>query len=330
MKKNKSSVFVVTTGDQDGIGPEVTYKALSLLGSQPNTSFVIFRSRKVSPSLLRLVDNRFQRNQFDSLEDALSNTVRPENLCEVVSAEPPPKWVYQSAKYALSGKVAGLITAPLSKTLILSSGFKERGHTEILQKVSRAPHVTMSFWGPEFSVALGSIHIPLSKVVKSFSPQSIEAHLTNIIHHFPRPKRRKLRVGVLGINPHAGEAGLIGIEEQSVLSPTLKKMRQLFPSVMFSDPLVPDAAFLKGQSCKYDVFFCPYHDQGLIPFKLVHGQSRGCQISLGLPFIRTSVDHGTAKDIFGKNLADPGSMKDALLQAINLYRDKKTSKSTLF
>lgn len=323
MKRNKPSVFVVTTGDQDGIGPEVSYKALSLLGPQPRTSFVIFRSQKVSPSLLRLVDRHFQRTQFNSLENALSAPAQPEVLREVVSTELPPQWVYQAATCAMSPKVAGLITAPLSKTLILSAGFKEKGHTEILKKVSRSPNVTMSFWGPEFSVALGSIHIPLHQVAKSFTADSIEMHLTNIVRHFPRPHRRRLRVGVLGLNPHAGEAGLIGIEEQRILNPTLKKMRLRFSDIVFSDPLVPDAAFIKGQSCKYDIFFCPYHDQGLIPFKLVHGQSRGCQISLGLPFIRTSVDHGTAKDLFGKNLANPGSMKDALSQALSLYRKRE-------
>lgn len=319
MRKNNSiDILAVTTGDQDGVGPEVTYKALGMLGPQAGAAILVYRSPYVSKTLLRAADRRWQRFQVDSLEDALASRFTPDMLIEIVSEEFPPLWVEEVARAAMKKRVSALVTAPLSKTLIQSAGLREVGHTEILSRIAKSKPLTMSFWGPEFSVALGSTHIPLKSVASRLTLDGLIHHLRQVVLHFPKPTRRPLRVGVVGLNPHAGETGLIGQEEQKIFLPALKKMRKEFPRVAFSDPLVPDAAFLPKNQKNYDVFFCVYHDQGLIPFKMAHGQSRGCQISLGLPFVRTSVDHGTAKDLFGKNRADAGSMVDALQTAMTL------------
>lgn len=319
MRKNKLPTFIVTTGDPDGIGPEVSYKALAQTHPSLRASFVVVRSQNIAPSLLRLADRHFKRYQYSSLLEALAAPLRPHQLKEVITESSPAQWVYEAGTLASRQKVAGIVTAPLSKTLISAAGYPARGHTEILQHVSRSKHVTMSFWGPKFSIALASIHVPLRHVPEVLTPKSLENHLKNVALYFPHSRTRQLRIGVLGLNPHAGESGIIGTEESKLFEPIIKKIRAQFPNVLFSDPLVPDAAFLKNHIQKYDVFFCAYHDQGLIPFKMAHGQSHGCQITLGLPFIRTSVDHGTAKDIFGKNKAHPGSMKDALSLAVQLY-----------
>lgn len=320
MKKNNSiDILAITTGDQDGIGPEVTYKALGHLGPQAGAALIVFRSQKISRSVLRLADQRWQRFQVASLDEALNSKFTPEMLIEVVSKTLPPQWVETVAQAAVQKRLAGLVTAPLSKTLIKAAGLREVGHTEILARVAKVKPLTMSFWGPQFSVALGSIHIPLKDVPTHVSTDSLTHHLRHVVMHFPRPSsRRQLRIGVVGLNPHAGEQGVIGSEEKRFFVPALKKLRREFPNVFFSDPLVPDAAFLPKNQKLYDLFFCAYHDQGLIPFKMAHGQSRGCQISLGLPFVRTSVDHGTAKDLFGKNKADSGSMQDAIATALRL------------
>lgn len=316
MKKNNViDLLAITTGDQDGIGPEVTYKALAEIAPCPGVAFIVFRSPNISRSILKVVDKHLQRVSVINLEEALSIKFTPEMLIEVVSDDLPPRWVEQAARAATQKKIGAIVSAPLSKTLIHQSGIKELGHTEILARVSKSKPVTMSFWGPQFSVALGSTHIPVKDIPATIVTKNLEHHLRNVALYFPKPKRGPLRIGVVGLNPHAGESGLIGLEEKTVFLPTLKKLRAEFPKIVFSDPLVPDAAFLPNNQKLHDVFFCTYHDQGLIPFKMAHGQSRGCQISLGLPFVRTSVDHGTAKTLFGKNKANIGSMVDAIKTA---------------
>lgn len=321
MKKNKSlRRLAITTGDQDGVGPEVTYKALAALGPCSGIAFVVFRSSSVSPRWLQLVEKSFRRIEVSSLEEAILLEPSTKTIVEVVSKKPSPLWVEEAAHAALKNIFCGIINAPLSKSLILASGLKEVGHTEILTRVAKSKPVTMSFWGPQFSVALASTHLPLKDVARSVSAKNLLHHLRQVALCFPRSKTNSLRVGVVGLNPHAGEGGLIGKEELLIFRPVLKKIRAEFPKVYFSEPLVPDAAFLKKNHKVYDVYFCPYHDQGLIPFKMTHGQSSGCQISLGLPFVRTSVDHGTAKELFGKNKADPGSMLDAIKMAVSLAK----------
>lgn len=319
MRKNNSVNFVaITTGDQDGIGPEVAYKALGELGPLAGVATIVFRSKRVSPKILHFADKKWHRFQVASLEEALAFKFKPKTLIEVVNDVPPPRWVEAAATAAYKKRISALVTAPISKTLIQSAGLKEVGHTEILARVARTKTLTMAFWGPQFSVALGSTHIPIKDICSSITAVKLTHHLRQVVLHFPKPARRPLRIGVVGLNPHAGEAGLIGKEEVRIFAPALKTLRREFPKIHFSDPLVPDAAFLKENQQHYDVFFCTYHDQGLIPFKMAHGQSHGCQISLGLPFVRTSVDHGTAKDIFGKNKADSGSMQDAIAMALQL------------
>lgn len=326
MKKNKLfSALALTTGDQDGIGPEISYKSLAKIGPQHNVQFIIFRGTTVSRKVLSSVDKTFSRIQLSSLSAALTLSFSSNRIIEIVSNENPARWVELVARASMQKQIAGMVNAPLSKTLIRQAGLKDLGHTDILTRISKTKKVTMSFWGPSFSVALATTHLPLQAVHKKISAKELAVHLENTIHYFPRrlPKK-KFRIGIVGLNPHAGETGLIGKEELKIFNPLLKKLRLKFPHVELSPPLVPDAAFLKMNVSKYDIFFCSYHDQGLIPFKLIHEQSRGCQISLGLPFVRTSVDHGTAKNLFGKNQADIGSMVDALKMAIRLLSAKKS------
>ncbi|MEN0058579.1 MAG: 4-hydroxythreonine-4-phosphate dehydrogenase PdxA, partial [Bdellovibrio sp.] len=211
-------------------------------------------------------------------------------------------------------------TGPLSKTLIYESGLRDMGHTDILKRVSKTQNVHMGFLGREFNVLLATAHIPLNKIAQSLTTENLSLALINANHLrkiLPTSLARK-PIGLLGLNPHAGEAGLIGDEEGQLFPSLLSFARQ--HKIPVSGPLVPDAAFLKSNWKKYSVFLALYHDQGLIPFKLVHGQQSGVHISVGLPFIRTSVDHGTAKDIFEKNKALPHSMRDALTWAVKLSR----------
>ena len=179
----------------------------------------------------------------------------------------------------------------------------------------------MGFFGKQFSVVLATGHSPLARAIIEFSP----SRLTRAIAAAERlrsilpPRQAALPLALVGLNPHAGESGLIGKDEIWLT----KLVRDLSTSIDIVGPLVPDAAFLPPNWKRHSVYICPYHDQGLIPFKMVHGFDSGVHLTLGLPFVRTSVDHGTAKDLFGKNKAEHGSMKDALRVAIRLSKEWK-------
>lgn len=306
--------YIITTGDIDGIGYEVTVKAL--LAIAPKEPFIIWRSPKVdTQESSQKLNQVCSPETVSSLEEALESKAL---ITEVVTDSSPADWVEQSAIACFEKKAKALITGPLSKTTILKSGRADMGHTDILKRISHAESVHMGFFGKFFNVVLATGHIPVSQVSKSLTSECIDKVIGNcadFLKKLPASSHNK-PIGFLGLNPHAGEGGMIGSEEKS-FQPLLIKLAQKY-SVRISEPLVPDAAFLKGQWDKYSLYIALYHDQGLIPFKAIHGQDSGAHITLGIPFVRTSVDHGTAKDIFGLDIANPQSMIDAIQWAIRL------------
>ncbi len=320
MATNKKIKIAITSGDQDGIGPEVTAKALQKIGPQKDVTFFLWRSPIFGARYLRLIDKKFKRLTVSSWPEALRTPISShKQLIDICSSTPPPVWVESSAQAALLNSIDAIVTAPLSKTLIAESGLKDVGHTDILARISKKKNLFMSFIGSQFHVLLATGHIPLKDVSASLSPALLERSLL-AAYHLVRAldsKNKNPRIALVGLNPHAGETGLIGLEEQTLMQPLLDKLRASQISV--DGPLVPDAAFLPNQQKKIDIYVTPYHDLGLVPFKLVH-QRTGCHLTLGLPFLRTSVDHGTAKDLFGKNKADSSSMQQALSRAIVLSR----------
>lgn len=313
---------VLTTGDVDGIGLEVTAKALNHLGPQRNVQFILWRAKEAfkSPNkkYLDLIDKKWTRVTVQSLEEAL--TLNGPNLIDIASDLSPAHWVEESAKACLKKTVSGIATAPLSKVTIQEAGFKDLGHTDILKRISKTKDVHMGFVGEKFNVVLATGHIPIKKVSETINFKVLTSALQNVDklrQSLPNSVQKK-PIGILGLNPHAGEDGLIGEEEIHIfkkLNLWCKKLK-----IPIEGPLVPDAAFFSSNWNRYSVFLALYHDQGLIPFKMIHGQDSGVHISLGIPFVRTSVDHGTAKDIFGKNKANPNSMIDAVRWAIKLAR----------
>lgn len=303
--------ILITTGDRDGIGLEVTVKALMGLKKSRPFQFLIFIDHKDRSSSWIKKLCKEKAVSFVT-EDLLVSSGSDAQFVVILSKNPPPLWV-ELATHLLNQKWAdGLVTGPLSKPLISKSGLKDLGHTDILKRLTGSNSVHMGFVGHKFNVLLATGHIPLSEVSKKLSRESLLAALQNAVHFrglLPL-KSQKKPIAVLGLNPHAGDQGLIGQEEMKWLNKSIKDFSRSHKGI--EGPLVPDAAFRQENWNKYSLFVCLYHDQGLIPFKAVHGAARGCHISLGLPIRRTSVDHGTAKDIFKKNLANPGSMKDAI------------------
>jgi 4-hydroxythreonine-4-phosphate dehydrogenase len=303
----------ITTGDVDGIGLEVSVKALNHLGPQSKTQFYLFRSPD-SPTV-RLP--KFKRIQVSSLEDVFEIDCDKKQLIEVVQNSSPAKWVEDVAKACLDKQFHSMATAPLSKQEIQSAGFKDIGHTDILKRISGCSRAYMTFIGPKFNVILVSGHIPVEKIETALSDELLSDAIACAmrsrkilpVSHSKRP------LGLLGLNPHAGDMGLIGQFEEAKLKPLIQKL-SLGKALV--GPLVPDAAFLADNWKRFSFYVALYHDQGLIPFKMAHGYDVGAHLTLGLPIRRSSVDHGTAKDLFGKNKAKPGSMIEALRWAIRL------------
>lgn len=308
----------ITTGDPDGVGSEVACKALAKLGAQKNVRFYLWRSPEAPKKHLRLLDKKFERVTVSSLDEALSlGPLKARQLLDINSSEAPAKWVERSAIACLNKTFDAMATGPLSKTSIRDAGFRELGHTEILKTVSQSKHLFMGFVGRQFNVMSMTGHIPLQEVPGRLTNDLIEKAIL-VAHQFSSRlgQNKKKPLALVGINPHAGERGLIGNEENLVYQSALEFAKK--NKIAVEGPLVPDAAFLPTNWKKYSMYLCPYHDQALIPFKMVHTQNSGAHITLGLPFIRTSVDHGTAKDIFNKNKANPNSMFDALHWALRL------------
>ena len=313
--------IALTTGDSDGIGLEVTIKALAKIGPQKGIQFLLWREDSLYASKeLKKLDQKFKRITVESLSEALK--IEGNYLIDIASDLSPAHWVEASAKACLKNHLQGMATAPLSKVTIKKAGFKDLGHTDILKRISGSKKVHMGFIGDKFAVVLATGHVPVSKITKHLSFSSLTdaiLHANDMRMLLPAGKNKR-PIGVLGLNPHAGEQGLIGNEEL-LLFPELSSWAKE-NKIPLQGPLVPDAAFFPQNWQKYSVYVALYHDQGLIPFKMVHGQDSGVHMTLGIPFVRTSVDHGTATDIFGKNKANPSSMCDAIRWAVKFARLK--------
>lgn len=311
----------ITTGDADGIGSEVTAKALAKLKPQTGVLFYVWRSSRCPAGHLNMIDRSFKRVTVTSWPEALKVTPDSKKvIVDINSNLSPASWVETAAQASLFENLDALVTAPLSKTSIAAAGLADMGHTGILKRVSRSRELFMGFIGSKFNVVLATGHIPIGDIEGALTGARLEKALraADILRGVLDKKTAARPMALLGLNPHAGEQGMIGTNEEKVHKSAMEAARNR--GLKVEGPLVPDAAYLKPNWAKYSVFIANYHDQGLIPFKMIHGQESGIHVTLGLPFVRTSVDHGTAKDLFGKNKADPRSMILAIEWALKLCR----------
>lgn len=296
----------VTLGDPAGIGPEITLAALRALPAERLRQLVVYGDR----------------GPLERAAAALGVAVPPIELYaagvgeHVQPGQPSERSGAASVAYleaALEavrvGALHGLVTAPISKTWARRAGFAFPGHTELLAARLEAPHVAMMFAGERLRVVLATIHVPLAQVPGLLSVASLVATM----RLFAAALRREFglaspRIGVVGLNPHAGEGGLLGAEELEIIAPAVAAGAE---GAVVTGPLVPDAAFRDAALGAYDGLVAMYHDQGLIPVKLLEFED-AVNVTLGLPVVRTSPDHGTAFDIAGKAVARPRSMQRAL------------------
>ena len=277
----------VTMGDLSGIGPEITIKALKLFEGQ--AQFLAYAPRDTYPGIegLEFVDLKGTNQALSAIE--------------------------QSATDLRRGTIDAVVTAPVNKAV-----FEGRypGHTELYEDILGAENVAMMMYGSQLKTVPVTTHIALRDVPSALSVELYESQ-GSIVHHFLRDDLgiAEPRIAMAGLNPHAGDGGLFGDEETTILRPAIERMRAL--GINISDPISPDTVFHQAAQGRYDAVLCAYHDQALIPFKLLHF-SDGVNVTLGLGAPRTSPDHGPATDIAGRGIADPSSMIEAVRLAIEL------------
>lgn len=314
-----SGPLIITPGDIDGIGLEITAKSLLKLKSRLKNGVLVWvhpeAEKKWRNKLKKIPKAKWTQNLSEALLLA-----KKKHWVFLESSESPARWVEASAQACMNDKSIALVTGPLSKTGIHQSGLPEMGHTAILKRVCGTPAVNMGFIGEHFNVVLATDHIPLNSVPARITYDALRTAIFNASQFFASKGKKQKPLALLGLNPHAGENGLLGEEEKNLFSIVLKWCES--NRIPIEGPLPPDAAFMKSKWDRYSCYICCYHDQGLIPFKTIH-TTKAVHISLGLPIIRTSVDHGTAKDLYGKNKADFQSMKMAVEAALQLQKGKK-------
>ncbi len=284
----------ITQGDPRGIGAEIIEKALADSRLKNLAEFVVYQD-KLSPS-----------------------------CSEIEAGHAVIGLLSRAVEDALAGKIDALVTAPITKKSLEAAGYPWPGHTEFLAEKTGGHKVVMMMASPRLKVSLVTIHLPLREVPKKITEEKIIDTVKITYQSLQKFWGMKSpRLAVCGLNPHAGEEGLLGDEEIRLIGPALEKIRKM--GIGVDGPCVPDAVFHQAHEGNYDAVICMYHDQGLIPFKMLHFCD-GVNVTLGLPIIRTSPDHGTAFDIVGKNVADPSSMKAAIELAIEMAQ-KRTSSS---
>ena len=225
--------------------------------------------------------------------------------------------IEQCAEACGLGRLDAIVTAPLNKKYLRAAGYNFPGHTEFLACLSGAREVAMAFLTERLKLVLATIHVPLRLAIEQITTESVLRKLEITLREFPRLGLPCKRVAVAGLNPHAGEDGLMGLEERETIEPALREARVRHPDVQIQGPLPADTIFYRAYQGEFDVVLALFHDQGLGPIKLL-GFGEAVNVTLGLPFVRTSVDHGTAYDIAGKRLARPDSMISALRWASRL------------
>jgi 4-hydroxythreonine-4-phosphate dehydrogenase len=218
---------------------------------------------------------------------------------------------------ARAKKIDAIVTGPINKEAIRLAGYNFPGHTEILAARTRTKKYAMMFVSDRLWLMLATTHVPLAQVSKKLDRKKLVGLIKLAHETLTRVRGRKPKIGVAGLNPHAGENGLFGSEEQKIIKPAVDEARR--HGINVRGPISPDAIFNLANAGVFDIVIAMYHDQGLIPLKLL-SFNRSVNVTVGLPFVRTSVDHGTGFDIAGKGMANPQSLIEAVKVAAHFAR----------
>ncbi len=282
----------ITLGDCAGIGPEVIRAALTSNALPTTAEYVIIG--KYPDCSLGEATIETSRAAAAALEEAVT--------------------------LARRGKIDAVATGPIHKARMYEAGFRFPGQTEFFADRCGVKNFAMCLTGGKITVVLVTAHIPLSEVPRALKQSEIVRVGLLLVDFLQSRSNNPLRVAVAGLNPHAGESGKLGSEETKIIAPAVEELNNQMSTIdhqLFSGPLSPDTIFHRAAEGEFDAILCMYHDQGLIPLKL-HAFHSGVNVTLGLPFPRTSPDHGTAFEIAGKGIARPDSMIAAITLAVEL------------
>jgi 4-hydroxythreonine-4-phosphate dehydrogenase len=326
--------LAISLGDVTGIGPEVTLKALVAEQQAGDAAWVLIGDEARIRSLNRELGLQLPFKSYaerassapgffiiDSVPAPLPQTLAP-GAAEAARAA--FNWVKVGAERCVRGEFEGLVTAPVNKEAIVRAGLQFVGQTELLSEVAGTSRTAMMLLGRDdrgrwLRVALATTHLPLKVVSERLTAEKIETVIELTVQACRDLGLPRARVAVCGLNPHAGEGGAMGVEEITTIAPAVAAARRRNLDVV--GPLSADALFYYVFRGDYDAVVAMYHDQGLVPLKMVAFE-QGVNWTLGLPFIRTSPDHGTAYDIAGQQKANPSSMVAALQLAKKLALNK--------
>jgi 4-hydroxythreonine-4-phosphate dehydrogenase len=329
----------ISIGDVNGIGLEVIIKSLAELQILDYCTPIVYGHTKVASYHRKALGmGDFAFNVISSADAANPKKVNMINCWEEdvkidlgVSNEIGGKYALISLEKAtddlVSGAIDALVTAPINKHNIQSETFKFPGHTEYLQERSGSSDVLMFLLSEDIRVGVVTGHIPLTSVAQSITKEKIVKKLMMMNESLKKDFWiEKPKIAVLGLNPHAGDNGLLGSEEEQIIMPAIQEAFD--KGVICFGPYPADGFFGKGSFRQFDAVLAMYHDQGLIPFKTL-AFSTGVNYTAGLKFVRTSPDHGTGYDIAGKNEADPSSFIEAIFSAIHIVERRREQEELL-
>ena len=336
-------ILGLTMGDPAGIGPEICLRALREPAVRARCTPVLFGDAGVLKRVAALtgiaeadcrvvsateLDGILEINE-PIIVDCAAMDASKIVPGEISTACGKASYLYieHAIQAALAGKIDGVVTAPIHKESLHLSGVKFPGHTEIFTALTGAKRSCMMLYSDKLTVSMATTHIGYHEVPKKLSAARVSDVIDLTAEAMRHILRREPRLGVCGLNPHAGEHGLFGShEEETFIVPAVKAAHE--HGIQIEGPLVPDAAFTAGMRKKFDAIVTLYHDQGHIPFKMLAFDT-GVNITLGLPIVRTSVDHGTAFDIAWQGKADPTSLFSAIRVAAELADANNDSRPTL-
>lgn len=330
-------LLAITMGDPAGVGPEICLKALHSQKVNQVCRPVIFGDADVFKAAAEATDQNFDFHvlTLDAFENIEPNQIEAPTLIDFsnidredfqpseISAKTGQasfEYIIKAIELANKGQIQGIVTAPINKYALSLARINFPGHTEILEKFTESEDVCMLLTSEKISCALVTTHIGLHEVAGALTEEKILKVIELTDQAMGEIIGQRPKIGVLGLNPHCGESGLFGLNEESrIIEPAIKKAEQTGMNV--EGPLAPDTAFVSSHLDTYDAFVCMYHDQGLIPLKMLAFDS-AVNVTLGLPIIRTSVDHGTALDIAWKGIAKSSSLIQSICLASLMCRSR--------
>jgi len=319
------SYIGITMGDPSGVGPEITLKAV-VQNKKLLNRVVIFGSYQIIDYYRKILRITYPVHVIESIADFKENFINVVNVVNLsveqieigkvgsIAGDAAFQYIETAIKLSMAKEISAIVTAPLNKEALHLGGHPFDGHTEIFATLTKTKKYTMMLWSSKLSVVHVSTHVPLRKACDLVKAARVKECIDLAYDAMRLLGIDNPRIAVAGLNPHSGEAGLFGDEDEKEIKPAVIEKNK--EGINVSGPIPPDTVFLKAVNNEFDIVVAMYHDQGHIPMKLL-AFDEGVNVTLGLPIIRTSVDHGTAFDIAGKGIANETSMIAAIQLAID-------------